>query len=225
MTVDIQGDCWDWQWAVNQYTGYGVIIDEETKKAVSAHRYFYGKLVGAIPGGMFVLHTCDHRICVNPRHLYIGTAKDNSQDAVKRERFNPNNPPGELAKHALLTQSQVDAIRKRYSEGESTQKQLGEEYEITESAINKIVNSGNWGANPFREVYKRRGNTKLTQKQVDEIRERYARGGTTHRQLAEEYGVVHSQIANILRCKHWCVVEDAAAWNHRIKERPKWIRR
>ena len=45
--------------------------------------------------------------------------------------------------------------------------------------------------------------SKLTEKQVLEIRAKYAKGGTTHRQLAKEYGVFHAVIGNIIRRKTW----------------------
>jgi len=46
-------------------------------------------------------------------------------------------------------------------------------------------------------------NSKLTQDKADEIRRWYAEGGVTHRSLALEYGISHSQIGNILRHKRW----------------------
>ena len=45
------------------------------------------------------------------------------------------------------------------------------------------------------------GKHKLTNEQVAEIRQRYAQGGVSYRQLAEEYGVDHSQIGNIVKRK------------------------
>lgn len=35
---------------------------------------------GPIPPGMFVLHKCHNPACINPDHLYIGTAKQNTHD-------------------------------------------------------------------------------------------------------------------------------------------------
>lgn len=36
--------------------------------------------------GLFVLHTCDTPSCVNPKHLALGTIKDNSDHKMKRGR-------------------------------------------------------------------------------------------------------------------------------------------
>ena len=39
-----------------------------------------------IAPGMFALHTCDNRRCVNPDHLYEGTAGQNARDRAARGR-------------------------------------------------------------------------------------------------------------------------------------------
>lgn len=45
--------------------------------------------------------------------------------------------------------------------------------------------------------------SKLTEEQVLLIRQRYAAGGVTHRQLADEYGVSHRNIGLIVRRQIW----------------------
>ena len=205
MTTDIQGDCWDWRWAVNKKTGYGAIYTKENG-VMTAPRYFYEGLVGQIPRGMFVCHHCDNRLCVNPKHLFLGTAKDNTQDMIRKGR--KWIPPegyqcGESHSQAKLTLKQVDEIRKRYSRGGITYKQLADEFNVSSPHIYSIVNAHVWHTGYKRIGYTRRGDTKLTQTQVDEIREKYAKGDTTQRKLAKEYGVVHSQIGNVVRRKHW----------------------
>jgi hypothetical protein len=51
-----------------------------------AHRVAYEAFVGPIPDKMLVLHHCDIRHCVNPEHLWIGTAKQNTEDMIKKGR-------------------------------------------------------------------------------------------------------------------------------------------
>ena len=47
---------------------------------MAAHRLFFTFYIRTIPDGLSINHRCDNGLCVNPYHMYIGTAKDNSED-------------------------------------------------------------------------------------------------------------------------------------------------
>lgn len=77
--------CWEWQKGLAP-NGYGR-INIQTERLFSAHRASFHAFWHPIPDGMYILHHCDNRCCVNPQHLYAGTAKDNARDMVRRRRW------------------------------------------------------------------------------------------------------------------------------------------
>jgi len=88
--------CWLWTGGIATQ-GYGVFRVDG--KSVSAHRHSYKIHKGEIPDGMHVCHSCDVRNCVNPDHLWVGTATDNMQDMIKKGRQCAANKKQERCKH------------------------------------------------------------------------------------------------------------------------------
>jgi hypothetical protein len=84
--VNKTDSCWLWTAGIRGKSGYGAFKFE--KKVIDAHRFSYTFYKGEIPKDMYVCHTCDNRLCVNPEHLFLGTAKDNWQDGFNKGRIN-----------------------------------------------------------------------------------------------------------------------------------------
>lgn len=78
-----EAGCWIWMRALNK-AGYGILAAPDLSRL--AHRASVEIHKGPIPQGLMVCHKCDIPACVNPDHLYVGTAWDNSKDRMARGR-------------------------------------------------------------------------------------------------------------------------------------------
>ncbi len=137
--INIKGedDCWEWKGYVLS-NGYGQIrIDYRRYRT---HRLVYELTYGPIPEGLLVCHKCNNRKCCNPKHLYVGTQKDNLKQMIEDGR----KPIGENSSKAKLNWKQINEIRKKYIPYIYTQKRLGKEYSISESECFLIINNKVW---------------------------------------------------------------------------------
>jgi hypothetical protein len=128
------GECWIWIGSTNR-CGYG-IFHPRKGITVLAHRYAHEKCLGPIPKGKMVLHSCDVRACVNPRHLRLGTQLDNMRDKIARGR----QPCGERHHNSRLTADEVRFIRLSEATGAS----LARRFDISPSTISSIRSRKAW---------------------------------------------------------------------------------
>ena len=80
-----------WLWEASTYGEYGQFAIDGAHP-IGAHRASWLLHKGPIPDGLFVLHRCDVKICVNPDHLFLGTNHDNLVDYATKN-------PGKIGKH------------------------------------------------------------------------------------------------------------------------------
>jgi len=153
--VNKTDSCWLWKTS-NKKTGYGAfpIWDKNSKKInITAHRFSYMLHYGHIPKGMHVCHTCDIRNCVNPAHLFVGTQKDNIQDALAKNRMPKGDNhymhqkpdlirKGEQLSQSKLTEDEVRAIREMSQT--LPQKNIAKMFNVSTHAIYCIQKNITW---------------------------------------------------------------------------------
>lgn len=86
---------------------------------------------------MFVCHTCDNRLCVNPAHLFLGSATDNNRDRAKKGRSGIRR--GEKNHGAKLTDASAREIAALYGMGNIKQSDLARRYGVSQATVSKIV--------------------------------------------------------------------------------------
>lgn len=128
--------CWIWERGVFAKDGYG--FTRHNGKQLAAHRYSWFMHYGEIEGNLFVCHKCDERLCVNPDHLFLGTAQQNADDMLRKGRLVGRK--GAAQWNAKLTDDQVRAIRA----DTRIQRLVAEDYGISVNTIGKIQRRQRW---------------------------------------------------------------------------------
>lgn len=149
-------ECWEWQRGINGH-GYGSFYDSETKKHVRAHRMAWLLTFGPIPTGegyhgTEVCHSCDNKKCVRPEHLFLGTHKQNMEDAASKGLTGKQRSPATGLRNGMhstpgllkLSVDDVREIRRLYSDGVLNQYELAENYGVSQSMVSNIVRGKAW---------------------------------------------------------------------------------
>lgn len=202
--------CWEWIGYRNK-DGYGLLgatrLEGGKVKYVLAHKLSW--LIHFrkyIREPMCVCHHCDNPGCVNPKHLFVGTARDNNTDRDKKGRT----AWGEKKKHmAKLKKEDVRLIEKLNNLG-YTQEHIAREIGVSTITVWRILHGKSWRhvsriGTPKRNHAKgeKSGNSKLTTEKVLQIRIGYSLGAYTMGELSEMYNVSEGNVHSIISRKTW----------------------
>jgi hypothetical protein len=169
-------ECWPWTAGCFD-SGYGAF--RLGQKQLRAHRFGYEALVGPIPDGLCVLHTCDNPPCQNPAHWFVAHA----HRAAK-----------------TLTEADVLAIRDGYRHG-ARQVDLAVWFGVSQTMISKVVRQAACGqlvddgdgALESTSKYRHR----LSLDDYAAISEAYRRG-LTQAAVATRFGISQAMVSKVL---------------------------
>jgi hypothetical protein len=129
--------CWLWMGAGsgrdNQYGNFSYWDGSKVKNR-GAHIYSHELHIGPVPKGKHVCHTCDVPRCVQPKHLFKGSPRDNIIDASQKGRLSH----GETHHHAKLSTEQVIELRQLRAE-DWTYQSLADKYNINVNTARRIA--------------------------------------------------------------------------------------
>lgn len=133
--------CWEWTGSKHAF-GYGLIV-------FGGKQYYVHRLSAFLwldfhpKRGLLVCHHCDNPPCFNPEHLFIGTQRENLQDAFKKGRIHLPVFVGEKNIKAKLTTNDVVRMREVASSGLSLSV-LGKTFGVGKSQVHRIVSAIQW---------------------------------------------------------------------------------
>lgn len=125
-SIQLDNGCIEWIGAKSKQ-GYGLInISDNPKKSKTAYCHRIAWMLAhdkELSRNEYVCHSCDNPSCINTSHLFVGTAKDNSQDMARkgRARSRPSDtkrtiaegrkPPKKHSRTRVYSNEQIEAIR------------------------------------------------------------------------------------------------------------------
>ena len=129
--------CWEWTGTLYQ-NGYGQLrvgsvgVD---RRMIQVHRFSFELHKGTL-GGSLCLHTCDNRKCVNPEHLYAGTALENMRDRTVRGRASSDT-------RSKLSEQKVRLARLLHQNGWG-HRRIAERFNVSAQAIGSVISGESW---------------------------------------------------------------------------------
>jgi hypothetical protein len=135
--VTASDECLDWPWG-RFNTGYGQV--RWNGRPVPVHSIVCEIRHGRRPAGMDAAHHCGRRICCNGSHLRWATRKGNVADRV----LHGTDTRGEAHPTAKLREHEVLEIRRWYSLGGITQRELAQRFGVSGGAVFDIIHRKTW---------------------------------------------------------------------------------
>jgi hypothetical protein len=127
--------CWEWQ-AGKHKVGYGA-SPFWCGGGRYAHRAMHAAVIGEIPKGMYVLHSCDNRLCINPEHLSLGTHLDNIKDMHAKNRQRGGSMPNEENPSCKFTNAEI--LNMRMTRRHMSLRKMVAHFNISETHLLRVL--------------------------------------------------------------------------------------
>lgn len=194
------GQCHEWTGYTLKKSGYGRIRVSQNgiSRLMLAHRAAMVVNLTPIPKGMFARHTCDNKLCVNPNHIIIGTAKDNAWDA--EERMKMYHPTSQFRADSITDKELCLKISSEYLSARA----ISKKYNVGFNQVLKIKHGKYWvdteGKSSIKPAFgEGHYNRKLTESDVLYIRA----SSKSIYYLAKEFNVSYGCIKSIVTNQTW----------------------
>lgn len=184
-------ECWPWQGA--NRAGYGTL--KYQGKWWRSNRLAYFLTHNETPE--YVCHTCDNPQCCNPKHLFAGNPKTNTEDMISKKRH----AHGARVPNAVLNDETVLKLRKEYKENYVTIKSLSRKYNLSPTVIAHALNGKTWKHLPNKINIHGKRNHKLTPEVVVSIRKKWAIGKFKQVSLCREYNLHSATVCQVISGK------------------------
>lgn len=153
MPVPFSG-CVIWLAGTNEH-GYGIFWNGE--RLEKAHRFALRAHGVILPDYADVCHKCDTPACVNPLHVFMGTAQANTDDMWAKSRATVQKRRGTAQTQAKLTDETADEIRRLWATGLYKQRDIAADFGVSQRAVWNVIHRKNWFAESGVVVEKGRG--------------------------------------------------------------------
>lgn len=168
---------------------------ETGKNTCSVHRLVLKAFVGEPPSGFVCCHNDGNPLNNRLDNLRWGTPSENMQDMVRHG--NAGMAKGEDHGCALLTEEQVIEMRKIRKTGETYEK-IAERYGVDKCTIALACTGKTWSHLPGAVDLGRKGNSRFTDEQRQEMLERGLKGESASK-IAREFSCSRSYISKMVK--------------------------